>query len=569
MLNKKIKNWLLSFVEKISHEEELILQEIQHYFFKNKTIELNKALFERIHKKNKRRLLGITYTPIQIREELTKNVLDILNKKKNIKKIKIIDPCCGSGTFTITLLDQLEKYKINKIEALKNNVFFYDVDKISVLITLINLLEYFKRDNIDITNINLNTKIINYLNVVEKFDAFITNPPYVKFQNLDINTRKKISDKYSKLLNGSLGLSAIFLKKMYDDLLDSGVIGIITQNNFFTSNSAKFLRQELQKKIYKIDNFGSTSIFNKVTAYTCLIYLTKENQNTFEFRKIDKEDNFNLTPSKINNNSLSQIKWKLAKPNELEDLIKLEKKGTPLNIACRIWVGIATQFDKGFTVFKKKNFWTGLSPEGKEFEIENDIIKPLIRVADLENENSIKENNRGIIYPYEITGGDVVAIKEVILKNKYPKAYRFLLTWKKKLLSRQKGKIKKEDWYKWGRIQSMIPIKNKLLTKTFNKGPCFYFDKTESLFSNGYALTNIHSSYNIKFIQLVLNSQIFAYYSKLTSFEIEGKYQCYQKNFIERFCLPIIDIKEQEDLIYSGQIDNFLIKYYDLKYKLN
>ena len=64
------------------------------------------------------------------------------------QKIKIIDPCCGSGTFTITLLEQLEKYKINKVEALKNNVFFYDVDKISVLTTLINLFEYFKRDNI-------------------------------------------------------------------------------------------------------------------------------------------------------------------------------------------------------------------------------------------------------------------------------------------------------------------------------------------------------------------------------------------------------------------------------------
>ena len=569
MLNKKIKNWLLSFVEKISHEEELILKEIQYYFFKNKTIEINDKLFERIHKKNKQRLLGITYTPIEIREELTKNVLSILDKKKNIKKIKIIDPCCGSGTFTITLLEQLEKYKINKIEALKNNVFFYDVDKISVLITLINLFEYFQRDNIDITNININTKIINYLNVSEKFDAFITNPPYVKFQNLDISTRKKISEKYSKLLNGSLGLSVIFLKKMYDDLLDNGVIGIITQNNFFTSNSGKFLRKELQKKIYKIDNFGSTAIFDKVTAYTCLIYLTKENQNTFEFRKIDKEDNFKLKPTKINNESLSAIKWRLAKPKELEDLSKLEKKGTPLNIACRIWVGIATQFDKGFTVFKKNNRWNGLSPEGEKFEIENNIVKPLIKVADLESENSIEENNRGIIYPYEIIGGDVVVIKEATLQNKYPKAYKFLLTWRKKLLSRQKGKIKKDDWYKWGRIQSMIPVKNKLLTKTFNKGPCFYFDKTESLFSNGYALTNIHSTYNIKFIQLVLNSSIFAYYSKLTSFEIEGEYQCYQKNFIERFCIPIIDIKKQEELIRSGLIDNFLIKYYYLKYKLN
>lgn len=569
MLNKKTKKWLELVVGKISQKEEIILTEIQSYFIENKTVEINDKLFEKIHKKSKQRLLGITYTPIQIRQELTQNVLKILNKNKNISEVKIIDPCCGSGTFTITLLEELEKYKVNKIEALKNNVFFYDIDKISVLITLINILEYFKRDNKDITNIKPNTKVVNYLNISEKFDAFITNPPYVKFQNLEINTRKKISQKYSKLINGSLGLSAIFLIKMFEDLSSNGIIGIITQNNFFTSNSGKFLRQKLKKKIYKIDNFGSNAIFNKVTAYTCLMYLTKEDQNTFEFRKIDKEDNFKFKPSKISNNALSPVKWHLAKPKELEDLIKLEKKGTPLNIACRIWVGIATQFDKGFTVFKKNNYWSGLSPEGHEFEIENEIVKPLIRVADLKDENSISENKRGIIYPYEIIGNNIITLKESILKIKYPKAYKFLLTWKKKLLLRQKGQIKKEDWYKWGRIQSMIPSKNKLLTKTFNKGPCFYFDKSESLFSNGYALTNINTSYSIKFIQLVLNSSIFAYYSKLTSFEIEGEYQCYQKNFIERFCLPIISKKKQEELVYTGKVDDFLIKYYNLNYRTN
>ena len=40
-------------------------------------------------------------------------------------------------------------------------------------ITLINILEYFKRDNKDITNIKPNTKVVNYLNISEKFDAFI------------------------------------------------------------------------------------------------------------------------------------------------------------------------------------------------------------------------------------------------------------------------------------------------------------------------------------------------------------------------------------------------------------
>ena len=215
MLNKKTKKWLELVVGKISQKEEIILTEIQSYFIENKTVEINDKLFEKIHKKSKQRLLGIAYTPIQVRQELTQNVLKILNKNKNISEVKIIDPCCGSGTFTITLLEELEKYKVNKIEALKNNVFFYDIDKISVLITLINILEYFKRDNKDITNIKPNTKVVNYLNISEKFDAFITNPPYVKFQNLEINTRKTISQKYSKLINGSLGLSAIFLIKMF------------------------------------------------------------------------------------------------------------------------------------------------------------------------------------------------------------------------------------------------------------------------------------------------------------------------------------------------------------------
>jgi len=31
-------------------------------------------------------------------------------------------------------------------------------------------------------------------------------------------------------------------------------------------------------------------------------------------------------------------------------------------------------------------------------------------------------------------------------------------------------------------------------------------------------------------------------YALMTSFEIEGGYQCYQKNFIENVCLPPIDL---------------------------
>lgn len=567
MLDIKIKKWISDVIGELTKEEEQVLEKARQYFKESGKEDLPNSVFNIAHSKEKQKILGITYTPIAIREELTGTVLSKLLEKKSLEDLKISDPCCGSGAFSITLIEKLNELGVDPLIALKRNVYFYDIDKLSVALSMININEYFARHKIDATKVKPNARVINFLKSKEMFDAFITNPPYVKLQNLDLDIREYLKNTYPSLFTGALGLSAIFLKKMFDDLKSDGVIGVITQNNFFTSNAGASLREEIKNQIYKIDSFGSEAIFDGVTAYTCLMYLTKDKQNEFEFRKINNQSGFRKKPSKIKNQSLDSSKWRLGSKRELEDLAKLESDGTPLNAACRIWVGIATQFDKGFTVFMEGNDWVGTTPNDEKIIIEPEIVKSLIRVADLTTPESIRHNNRGIIYPYKIVGGKPIALEENILKSKFPKAYKFLLTWKDGLMAREKGRIKESEWYKWGRIQSMIPVKDKLLTKTFNRGPCFYLDKSDSLFSNGYALTHSYDTYDLKFIQAVLNSSVFGYYAKLTSFEIEGEYQCYQKNFIERFCLPAIDRKEQAFILNNKKMDKFLVDYYGLNYK--
>lgn len=566
MLEVKLKKWIFNIVGQLTEEEELVLAKALQYFEESGKEDLSKSLFNSIHGKEKQKLLGITYTPSAIREELTKTVLAKLLHSKSAKELRISDPCCGSGAFSITLIEELNKLGVDRLDALKNNVFFYDIDKLSVALSMINISSYLARHNLDATKVKPNAKVIDFLICGEQFDAFITNPPYVKLQNLELEIREYLKSTYTSLFTGALGLSAIFLKKMFDDLMNNGVIGVITQNNFFTSNSGVSLRKEIQNQIYRIDTFGSEAIFEGVTAYTCLMYLTKDVQKDFQYRKISSLGGFKEKPSKIKNKSLNSSKWRLGSKSELEDLVRLESEGIPLNIACRIWVGIATQFDKGFTVFKVDNNWIGTTPNNNKIVIESGVVKPLIRVADLTTPESIKDNDRGIIYPYEIVKGKAVVLEENSFKKQFPKAYEFLLTWKDDLMGREKGRVLECDWYKWGRIQSMIPVKLKLLTKTFNRGPCFYFDESDSLFSNGYALTVYSETYDLKFVQAVLNSSVFGYYAKLTSFEIEGEYQCYQKNFIERFCLPIVDRKEQASIL-NKNIDQFLVDYYGLNYK--
>ena len=51
---------------------------------------------------------------------------------------------------------------------------------------------------------------------------------------------------------------------------------------------------------------------------------------------------------------------------------------------------------------------------------------------------------------------------------------------------------------------------------------------------------------------------------KLTSFEIAGDYQCYQKNFIENFCIPKINLKLQKELVENDEVNRFISDYYQL-----
>jgi hypothetical protein len=56
------------------------------------------------------------------------------------------------------------------------------------------------------------------------------------------------------------------------------------------------------------------------------------------------------------------------------------------------------------------------------------------------------------------------------------------------------------------------------------------------------------------------------YYSRLTSFQIEGGFECYQKNFIERFGIPNLSPEDCEFLVTCSQseADVLLAKRYGI-----
>ncbi|KKU80501.1 MAG: hypothetical protein UY05_C0005G0001, partial [Candidatus Peregrinibacteria bacterium GW2011_GWA2_47_7] len=102
--------------------------------------------------KSKRKSQGIYYTPKYIVEYLIKETLGEVLKKtkpKELAKIKILDPACGSGSFLTAAYDKIletltkqnpQTSLFAKFDILKENIFGVDLDAQAVEIAQLNLL---------------------------------------------------------------------------------------------------------------------------------------------------------------------------------------------------------------------------------------------------------------------------------------------------------------------------------------------------------------------------------------------------------------------------------------------
>ena len=349
-------------------------------------------------------------------------------------------------------------------------------------------------------------------------------------------------------------------------LTPEGCLAIITQNNLYTSLAGKGVRQYLQDKqcIRRIIDFGHYKVFKKASAYTCLIFLGTEKKNSFEFDTLKQVCANNLkkaTFSEIPFSDLKADKWRLAKGNHLENLKIIETTGKPLGVVASIKVGFATLKDAVFLVHRRDNQYCTANPLNQDTHlVELGLTRPAVKIAALNGTEDLDQNDLRIIFPYQKIKGKYHLIPEKEIKGQFPQAYAYLWKHRNLLKSRDKGKKNYEGWYAWGRTQGMEAKGPKLLTKTFSKFPQFMLDRSNQLFCNGYAVSIRDDSLfsgelTIEVLEKMLNSRIMHYYAKLTSFQIEGDYQCYQKNFIERIGIVGMTEKEMTEFVELPRID--------------
>lgn len=539
-------------------------------------------VFELLVPNKDKKINGAFFTP--------KLVTDyIVNETVKDPNQKICDPSCGCGAFLISVAKYIsEKFNKSVISTIEENLFGvdiadYSVQRAKILLTLLAL-----KNKEDKKEIKFNLKTENSLSsdwskiFNTQFDVVIGNPPYVKFQDLDNELRKKLNTDWKTLNTGNFNLYFAFFELGIKIMKKNGVLAYITPNNYFTSLAAVPLREYLEsnKLIDKILDFNHLKLFEAQT-YTCITFLKWSTRDYFDYERVDHYETLNslgnLQFSKIFFKDLNNKKWRLLKQIDQKNIKKIETIGEKLGNVVDIRVGVATCKDSVYFIdgsILEKGFYFK-EYNGEKYKIEQESTKPIAKISDFKIQGELDNNFRRIIFPYEKNNGKIEIIKEEIFKKRYPHCYKYLLAAKEELGTRDKGNIEYPTWYAYARTQGLNFFGEKLLTPTFSSEPRFLLEKDEnSLFCNGYAIylinkrdlfTQEKQKLDLNILGKILNSCVMDYYIKRTSVSIEGGYPCYQKNFIELFGIPDFSDKEIEFLEKESnkkEIDKFLIKKY-------
>jgi adenine-specific DNA-methyltransferase len=534
-----------------------------------------------------RKFNGAFFTP----DYIIDFIINEIQPKENDTNL---DPSCGCGAFLVGLTDYYKRTFNRPIKKIiKENIFGSDILEYNIHRAKLILTIYALQNGEQLKDTDFNLYHQDSLRTSWKmsFNNIVGNPPYVKFQDLTDDNRNYLAKHWTTVEGGTFNLYFAFFELGYKLLKPTGKLGYITPNNYFTSLAGEALRKYFlhQKCVTRIVDFSHKKVFDAQT-YTAITFLNKQQNEAITYDRIKDGyspelflANANGSPNYLEN--LNVKKWRLLKTDEQQNIKTIETIGKPIGKLFDICVGIATLKDEIFFIdgSKQKNGFYLKTTDNGTFEIEKEIVKPVYKISDFRTQDEVECNTRKIICPYNIKNGIATAIPESDFKKKYPKCYAYFLSEKENLLARDKGKVKFEPFFVWGRTQGLTRKGKKILNPTFSQHPRFLLvEEEEGFFTNGYGLyfreqesnelfgefiNPITKLENIDVVQKILNSIVMDYYVTKTSVAIEGGYPCYQKNFIEKFTIPELSQEEIEtirSISNPQEIDDFLIGKYHL-----
>lgn len=532
-------------------------------------------LFEFVISPADRIVNGAIYTPIEIRNFIVDSCVQ--NFEEN-NLARFADIACGCGGFLLSVAKTIKQQSgKDYFEIFRDNIFGLDIQGYSTVRTklLLSLLaltdgedqiEYiFNIFTGDALSFNWHDHIIDF----NGFEAIIGNPPYVSCRNLDPST-KELLQNWRVARSGNPDLYIPFFQIGIENLAENGVLGFITMNTFFKSLNGRDLRSYFQdlSLSFRIIDFGSLQVFKSRNTYTCICLIRNQQDNAIEYHKaLDIKLLENIPDfERINYEQLdARNGWNLD--NHIT-ISLIEATGTPFGNLFKTRHGIAT-LKNDIYIFRPEaeddSFY--YFRDADLFPIEKNICRDIVNSNKLSRPNDLADLKEKIIFPYDDAQRPRL-LDEKKLATLFPMAYKYLLRKKGLLAMRDKGEGDYEQWFAYGRTQSLEKITHKLFFPKYSDNtPSFIINNDQNLlFYNGLAVI-AENEEDLLLARKIMQTKLFWFYIRSTSKPYSSNYYSLNGNYIKNFGVYNFT-NEQRNFIINEADQNLLDDFFENLYGL-
>lgn len=507
-----------------------------------------------LSKKDRRQ--GVVYT----RQDVVQFILNEVNYCPNndLSKVRILEPASGIGAFAYEIINRLYLSSINYgfdfLSTLNNNVVFVEKDVNSFHSLRINIVDILS--DLGYNNINLKC-LFNANFLVEEnlgyFDCIVGNPPYIRYDSLDIAYRLKLK-KLFETFRYRPDLYVTFYEKSLKLLNKNGILSFICSNRWLYNQYGSVLRGFIASKFHisKLVNIEKTSPFvEKVIGYPCIsTIINTRGSKTLYYETNSKEVNFSdIIYNEID--SPNDASWQ----NLFLNYNIYHKSLKPiLDQDFEIGIGVATGADK---VFIKQGV--------DLYNIEKDRMIPLIKSNALKG-NNISWDNTYVLNPYE--NGHLCDL------NKFPNFKKYLLEHQCVLKKRYIAKKNPDYWYKTiDKIKNDLIRKPKILLPDLSGSEYLFIDEGKFYpHHNVYYITN-HDIDRLKILASLLMSDFVKNQLSQVGLRMNDGLPRFQSQALKKLRIPDIDsfesnIKSKLINAYNRK-DMIVINYEINRYILN
>ena len=384
------------------------------------------------------------------------------------------------------------------------------------------------------------------------FDAIVGNPPYVRIQGFPRNQLNYFSQNF-QAATGSYYLYVNFIERGYKLLKGGGKFGQILPNKFLKTDYGTGIRGFVtsEKALSEIVDFGAQQVFT-ATTYTCLLFLSKQQNHTFRYAIANASADGLLAPVFVASKAetLDHEPWLFTSDSGTGLLKKLSENTTRL-------LDIPANMSRGSSTGDDKTFVVNLAAD-----LEDSVLRTPIFASDFNRFRFKPAGKVRVIFPYEVTESAARLYQEHELEAKFPKAYKYLLS-KQEPLKKRKGYA---QWFSFSaprnlslhdRAQIIVPL-------LANKGlfaliPPETQGKLCPMASGGFTITfGEHVEIRPEYVLGLLNSKLLFWNLRHTSNLFRGGWVTCTKQYLGELPIRRIDFSNPADKARHDQMVKYV-----------